>query len=129
MGDDDFDSVVNLAEYALGGIPVTGAGSNSTGLLPKPDVTGVAPTQKLTLLFSLPDPPPSDVKYTIQGHNNLTGTWTDLATKTGAGAWSGAATVTAGAPAGGYIPYTMEDIQVTTGVPRRFMRLKMELVP
>jgi hypothetical protein len=106
-GDDDNDSLTNITEYALGGIPVAGVGSSSTFLLPSPTIAGVDPNEKFNFKFLLPDAPPSDVKYTIQGHNELTGTWTDLATKTGAAAWTGLATVTTGPSAMGHTAYTL----------------------
>jgi hypothetical protein len=129
LDDDDQDSLSNLTEYALGGIPVFGAGSNNISLLPSPAVSGVDPNKKLNFNFLLPDSPPSDVKYIVQGHNELTGTWTDLATKVGAGAWSGPATVTNGLSASGHTAYTLEDVSLMSTEPRRFMRLKVELVP
>ncbi len=128
-GDDDNDSLTNLAEYALGGIPVTGVGSNSTFLLPTPDVAGVDPNKKLNFKFLLPDAPPTDVKYIIQVQDDLPGTWTDLATKTGSGAWTGLATVTTGSSTLNHTTYTLEDVQPTASVPKRFMRLKMEILP
>lgn len=127
--DDDHDSLPNLAEYALGGIPVAGAGSDSTSLLPVPVAAPDGQDRKLNFEFLLPDAPPDDVKYTVQAQNGLTGTWTDLATKAGAGPWSGAATVAAGLSASGHTAYTLEDVSLLTAAPVRFMRLKIELVP
>ncbi len=128
-GDDDSDSLTNVAEYALGGIPQAGAGSNSVFLLPAPLLLGVAPNTKLSFRFFMPSAPPSDVRYIIQAQNELTGSWTDLATKTGTGAWTGLATVTIGPSASGLTVYTLEDVQVTGSVPKRFIRLKMDILP
>ncbi len=127
--DEDGDGLNSLAEYGLGGIPVAGAGSSSTLLLPQPKLV----SNFLNLNFSLPGSPPSDVIYTIQAIDKVDGfggeMWVDIATKTGAGAWSGAATVISGAPSGGRTPYTLSDVQALTGEPNRSMRLKMTLTP
>lgn len=128
-GDDDNDSLSNIAEYALGGIPVTSIGSNSVFLLPSPALVGVDPNKKLIFKFLLPEAPPSDVKYTIEAHTNLTDIWTELATKIGVGVWTGLATVTPGDSAQGHTAHILEDIQNTSSVSKRFIRLKMEILP
>ncbi|HET6407265.1 MAG TPA: hypothetical protein VFG14_05245, partial [Chthoniobacteraceae bacterium] len=69
-GDPDFDSNINLAEYALGGDPSFGSESTLTGM--------DAASGRLSLLFSR-NVLAIDVEYVVQGADDMTGPWLDLA--------------------------------------------------
>jgi hypothetical protein len=72
-GDPDFDSHINLVEYALGGSPIFGDQSDLTVM----DWT----SGRLSLRF-LRNALATDVTYLVQGADDLNGPWLDLARST-----------------------------------------------
>lgn len=125
-GDADWDGVLNLTEYALNRNPNSGVAANGrTGA-----GTSVIQSNRLRLHLDMPDTPPSDVNYVIQGVSDLTGTWTELARKNGIADWQwlggGTSKVYLGTASGGRIP-TEIGMPDSAGTPARyFLRLKVE---
>jgi hypothetical protein len=78
--------------------------------------------------FSLPVTCPADIRYLVQVGDQLTG-WTTIATKTGAGAWSGTATVSTSTPSGSRVTVLVTDPDLVATHPRSFLRVKTELIP
>jgi hypothetical protein len=72
-GDPDFDSHINLVEYALGGSPIFGDQS---------DLTVVDWTSGRLSLRFLRNALATDVTYLVQGADDLNGPWLDLARST-----------------------------------------------
>ncbi len=72
--DADFDSISNLLEYVLGGIPV-GAGSSNTAILPTQTLTA----NDLILTFKRSDLSEADVVLKVRWSTDLVN-WTDFAT-------------------------------------------------
>ncbi len=120
--DPDGDGLNNFAEYALGLAPGTPNGSMGRA---------VEQTGRTRLHLDLPQPAPADVRYIIQGNSSLTGgTWSEIARKSGTGAWSwsagGTTQVTTGAASGGKVPTEVGVPDSQTSQPRYFMRLVIE---
>ncbi len=124
--DYDNDGVQNLVEYALGTDPTIGTGANGSSSAPSAligDVDALL-TDRLALTFSLQNPNPTDITYTVQATDDL-GTWTSVASKTGAGAWTwlGGGTshiITSGT---GPVSVKIGDLVPSSGNPKRMMRL------
>jgi hypothetical protein len=112
--DPDADGIVNLMEYALGGLPNTA----STVILPVLS----APTDRLQITFTRLAP--TDVTYLVQSSTDLIA-WTTIATFSANGAtWTGAATVNetgSGATRNVIVP----DTTVLNAGSKRFLRLKI----
>lgn len=126
--DYDNDGVENLIEYALGSDPTLGTGVNGSAVAPTALIgdADILLTDRLTLSFSLQNPNPTDITYTVQATDDL-GTWTSVASKTGSGAWTwlGGGTsriVTSGT---GPVSVKIGDVVPITGNPKRMMRLKV----
>lgn len=120
--DPDGDGLNNFAEYALGLAPGTPNGSMGRA---------VQQTGRTWLHLDLPQPALGDVRYIIQGNTSLTGgTWSEIARKTGGGAWSwsagGTTQITTGAVSGGKVPTEIGVPDSQTSQPRYFMRLVIE---
>ncbi len=120
--DPDLDGLSNLAEYAMNLAP-----NAPNGALGYP----VLQSGRAWLHLDVPQSPPADARLIIQGSLTLSGgSWTELARKTGTGAWiwqaGGTTRISAGSPASGRVPTEigMPDSQV--GQPRYFMRLVVE---
>ncbi|MBL9145880.1 MAG: lamin tail domain-containing protein [Verrucomicrobiaceae bacterium] len=130
--DFDGDGVSNLLEYALGANPASINGDDGIGALPE-GISGNASDQpllqdRLYLSFSIPQTAPADVTYTVQASDSL-GTWTDVARKTGTGAWTWLAGGSIRIYTSVQAPY--EVVQIGDSNPRdnantrRFMRLQV----
>jgi hypothetical protein len=126
--DFDNDGVENLIEYALGSDPTLGTGVNGSAVAPTALIgdADILLTDRLTLSFSLQNPNPTDITYTVQATDDL-GTWTSVASKTGSGPWTwlGGGTsriVTSGT---GPVSVKIGDVVPTSGNPKRMMRLKV----
>ncbi|MBL9131204.1 MAG: hypothetical protein JNG86_08400, partial [Verrucomicrobiaceae bacterium] len=120
--DADNDGLSNLAEYAMNFAP--NAANGALGY-------SVVQTGRAWLHLDIPQSPPTDVRYIIQGNLSLSGgTWTELARKTGAGAWSwqagGTTQITTGAASGGRVPTEIGMPDAQLGQPSYFMRLVIE---
>jgi len=120
--DPDGDGLNNFAEYALGLAPGTPNGSMGRA---------VQQTGRTWLHLDLPQPALADVRYIIQGNTSLSGgTWSEIARKTGAGAWSwtagGTTQITTGAASGGKVPTEVGVPDSQTSQPRYFMRVVIE---
>ncbi len=124
--DFDNDTVENLVEYALGTSPTVGSGANGpaalpTSLLGDPDALL---SDRLALSFSIANPNPTDITYLVQATDNL-GTWTDVARKVSAGAWTwlGGGTSHIVLDGTGPVSVKVGDVVPSSGNPRRLMRL------
>jgi hypothetical protein len=129
LADDDQDGVPLLIERALGLNPANPNGGNGRGGMPS---TSINVSGRLEMRLEIPQNASAvqglgiaDMIYNIQASTDLL-TWTTIATKSFTSAWSGMATVTVGAPVGGFVPVTIED--VATG-PQRFLRLQAVVAP
>jgi hypothetical protein len=123
--DNDQDGVPALVESALGmnpqdangahgmaGTPVAGAGATFTFYVPE----NVAAAQGHGV---------TDLVYAVQSRGDIaTGTWGTIAAKSFGSNWSG--TVSIGAPANGFVPITVSD--VNSGA-QRFFRLQITWAP
>jgi hypothetical protein len=133
-GDGDYDTLKTLVEYGVGASPQSGAGVDGVNAVPTPTTSDANPllAGRLTLCFSIPDPAPSDVRYTVEVHNALTGTWSSLAQKTGTGGWiwlgGGTARVVTSSSGGRETVKVADTVLVSAGGPR-FIRLKVEIAP
>ena len=127
--DGDKDGVAGLVEFGLGMNPASGLGGDGAAGLPGVALGGtgrvqlhfLAPTNTAaTQAHGMPE-----LTYSVLASSDLV-TWTAITTKTFPTAWSGAATVTVGAPSGGFTPVTVEDS--IAGGPR-FLRLQVAWSP
>ncbi len=122
--DGDGDSLNNLLEYALGSSPASIIGTNGVGAMPQAALL----IDRIALQFSLPEPPPADLRYVVEASSTLSNSWTPLATKIGTGAWiwngGGTSRIIVGTASGGKIPVTVGDSQAASASPARFLRLR-----
>ena len=113
--DADHDGVSNGMEYALGRNAASSSGSDGISQLPVITASGSAASQHLTLTLSLPDPAPADLVYDVQVIDSLTGSWTNIMEKNGAGQWlalgNSGATMTSSADGSGRTSYIITDVQ------------------
>jgi hypothetical protein len=109
--DPDSDGVPLLLEYALGG---------SAALTDQAPVCLVEGSEALQIQF-LWNTQASDVTAIVEGSSDLL-TWTTLLSKTGGGAWTGAASFTEGTPTGNLVPMTVTD-PITTSP--RYLRIRI----
>ncbi|RYD20562.1 MAG: PKD domain-containing protein, partial [Verrucomicrobiaceae bacterium] len=134
-GDEDGDGVTNLIEYALGRSPNSGTGNDGPASLPQALVTAGEPelAGRLVLQASLPEPAAPDVVHVIEGSSTLTGSWTTLATKTGAGSWiwnaGGTSRIVTSAPSSGRVTVKVGDSVTIADGPARFLRLRAHVNP
>lgn len=133
-GETDFDSLKTLVEYGVGASPLSGAGVDGVDLIPTPTTsdTDALLAGRLALCFSLPDPAPSDIRYTVEVSGDDFGTWTPLARKTGTGAWQwlggGTARVMT-STSGGRETVKVGDTELVSAGGRRFIHLVVEIAP
>ena len=122
--DADADGVPNGLEHALGTASTLNSTVQGLGALPAASLTGTGTTAKLKLDFQIASPLTADITLIVQASSDLT-TWTTIATKTGAGAWSGTATIAQGTVSNGRIPVTITDpLTIGTAGPLRTLRLR-----
>lgn len=119
LEDSDGDGFTNLAEYALGMVPVTPDGLIGT-------ITAVINNNHLEGSLTLPAFCPPDMTYIAEISSNLSPTpdWTLLATRSGNGPWSGSATVSTGPATAGRVPLTIIDPASTLTEGRHFLRIR-----
>ena len=120
--DADGDGVINGMEYALGRDAASASGINGIAQLPLVTVAGSAALRYLTMALRLPEPAPADMVYAVQAANDLTGSWTPIMEKAGAGLWTvlgnSGATVVSSPDGSGRTSFAITDAQGY-----RFMRL------
>ena len=118
VGDADHDGLSEVAEYALGYLPVSTMPEGGP-------LGGLTGTGQLQLAFSLPAFAPPDVTYQVQTSGELTsGSWTTIAQRSGNAPWTGAAMVETGAPSGGRVSLVVTEPPPTIVPLRRFIRLR-----
>jgi hypothetical protein len=81
----------------------------------------------VAMTFSIFEATPANVRIEVQSSSDLgvTDAWVTIASKTGAGAWSGPATVTAGAVSEGKVPVTVVGLPQSPRPARSFMRIRL----
>ena len=127
--DYNHDGVENLMKYALGINPISGFGSAGVAALPAKIMNDADPllSDRLGLHFNIASPNPSDITYTVQATDDL-GSWTDVASKTGAGAWTWLAGGTSRIVTSGNGPVSVkigDSVPADASHPKRMMRLKV----
>ena len=133
-GETDYDGLKTLVEYGVGASPLSGAGVDGVDLVPVPTTsdTNALLAGRLALCFSIPDPAPSDIQYTVEVSGDDFGTWTPLARKTGTGVWQwlggGTSRVVMSTNDGRETVKVGDTILVSAGG-RRFIRLSVEIAP
>ncbi len=120
--DTDRDGLPALVEYALGTSPLDNRDGASL-----PVVTREA-DGALRFQFNLPGDAVSfgraDTVLSVEATANpATGPWNVVANRSGAGAWTGSATVTTGQPEGGFVPVSVRVVPPAGG--GLFLRLKV----
>ena len=133
-GETDYDSLKTLVEYGVGASPLSGAGVDGVDLVPVPTTSDANAllAGRLALCFSIPDPAPSDIQYTVEVSGDDFGTWMPLARKTGASAWQwlggGTSRVVISTNAGRETVKVGDTVLVSAGG-RRFIRLSVAIAP
>ena len=118
LADPDRDGLNNLLEYAMHTPPLIGAASPMTLSLA---------ASRLKLVFPR-DPLRTDLRYTVEGADALTGPWTALAASEAGGpmtAVSPASPTITETPAAGLIQVSVRDLFTTTSRTKRFLRLRI----
>lgn len=118
--DDDGDGIANGIEFLLGTNPKSNASVGQPPLVELPPINGGNVTARVA--FSIPEFPATDARYRLKASDDLV-TWTLIASKDGAGPWSGSATVTSDAPGGGFTRITVAETLSASTV-KRFHRLE-----
>jgi hypothetical protein len=128
----DRDGLGALVEYCLGMDPTSPNGGD--GRAGSPGILGTA-NGRAALNFWVPTNATApqghgqaEATYRIQASNDLFN-WSNIATKAPGSAWTGAAGVSIGAPSGGYLPVTVEDTELISEQPRRYLRLQVGWTP
>ncbi len=120
FADLDFDGLVNLLEYALGGDPRTASPA------PLPQASTLGGRLAITFLRTLTS---NDITITVQGADAVAGPWTDLASSVhgaSTAALLGGVSVTESGT-GGTRSVEVRDLYLTTDPahPRRFLRVRV----
>ncbi len=115
--DDDNDGIPNGVEFLLGTNPKFSSASPLRELAPV--VVGF--NLQVGMTFQMPQTPAADARYRIEGSDDMR-TWREIASKDGAGPWSGTASVATAAPVAGYVQVTVTEMRTFSTV-RRFHRL------
>ena len=128
--DYDSDLIANLMEYGLGRSPLLGTANDGQAGLPTAVIDSVEPllAGRLTLICDLPHPAPADIAYHVEVTATLEGTWTQLASKSGSGAWiwqpGGTARIVE-TNAAGRSSVKVADVELQNAHSRRFVRLRV----
>lgn len=131
--DGDSDTLANLFEYGAGLNPLNAGGSNGAAAAPRlvRETTNPNLADRIALRFSLPEPAATDLLYTVEAASSVTGAWTTVATKTGAGAWiwngGGATRIVLGTLSGGRQEVTIGDSQPIATSSPRFLKLRVSV--
>ncbi len=124
--DPDRDGTPNLLEYAFGGDPKNAADIRFGRVVP--EVVKVAGTDRLRLRFTLPDASPADLAISAEISDTLAPSgWTTIATRNGAGVWTGTATSSIGNPSAGRREHVLTDNGTASSAGRRMARIKVSL--
>ena len=125
------DGISNLMKYALGLNPLVPANPPAlTGAVSGSDDPLL--NDRLAISFTLPNPARGDVIYTVQATSDLV-TWTDVATKVDAGAWTWVAdeglseSHIVESDGGSISTLQVGDLVPSSGNSSRMMRLKVNL--
>ena len=115
--DDDEDGVANGIEFLLGTNPKMPGAFPLSELMP----VDLPPNKSAAVTFSIPAEPADDAHYRVQAGPDLVN-WTVIASKDGAGPWTGTANVTIDPPVAGLTKITVAET-LPAGTTRRFHRL------
>ena len=125
--DPDKDGIPNLLEYAFGRDPKNGGGSDMALGRVTPEVVKVGGNNRLRVKFTLPDAFPADLVISVEASDTLAAnSWTTIATKSGAGAWTGSGTAVVGSPAATRREHGITD-STTPASGKRMARIKVSL--
>ncbi|OYW70799.1 MAG: hypothetical protein B7Z37_29600 [Verrucomicrobia bacterium 12-59-8] len=122
------DGLPNLLKYALGRSPLVATASSALSSIVNGSANSLL-SDRLAIRFTLPNPAPADVTYTVQATDDLLN-WTTVATKQGTGAWQWNTVAGGNTPHivdPGTSPDTVEvgDVVPFSGNTRRMMRLQV----
>lgn len=122
LADPDRDGLNNFLEYAMQLPPQTT--SRTVGL-------PIQQSNRAWLRLQIPENPPVDVRYIIQGSSTLqSDSWTEIARKTGPANWSwragGTSRLSLGTATGGYVPTEIGVPDARVGDSRYVLRLVVE---
>jgi hypothetical protein len=128
----DRDGLGALVEYSLGMNPTSPNGGD--GRAGSPALVSTV-NGRAALTFWVPTSATApqghgqaELTYRVQASGNLFD-WAVIATKTPSTAWTGAAAVSIGAPVGGYVPVTVEDVELISEQSKRYLRLLVGWTP
>lgn len=129
--DRDRDGVGALVEYSLGMNPTSPNGGD--GRLGTPGI--LTSNGRAALNFWVPANATApqghgqaEVTYRVQASSDMA-TWTNIATKGPGSPWAGSATIAVGLPSGNYFPIVVEDTELLSAQPRRYLRLQLTYTP
>ena len=116
--DFDNDGLNNLLEYGLVLSPTTFSRSPSVGIISYPE------GNRLQMIVSR-DPMRMDVTIEVQANNELSGTWTTIATSALGAPFAGVGYVSGDSPTPGLKTVIIRDTDNVINNPRRFLRLRV----
>jgi len=117
--DPNSNGIANLMEYALGGDPT----GNSTGQAILPE-SGTSVGNRMTLTFQR-GPSLTDINYMVEVSENLTGSWTQLASSTAGSATVNLAAFSVTETGSTLKTVVVEDTSVINSTSKRFIRLRV----
>ncbi len=118
--DDDNDAFDNGIEFLFGTNPHANFAAEAYPLVELKPTLG--PTIAASVTFVIPELPATDAHYRLTATDDFV-SWTLIASKNGAGPWSGSASVNTDPPAGGYTRVTATEILPGTAE-KRYHRLE-----
>ena len=128
----DRDGLGALVEYSLGMNPTSPNGGDGRAGSPTVVRTGDG---KAALNFWVPTNATApqghgqaEVTYRVQASSDLFN-WNNIATKAPGASWTGVGAVSIGSAVGNFLPITVEDPDLISGQPRKFLRLQTSWTP